>query len=65
MPKLALPAPSGSYDPGAEARTRTMIEQADAQNVKITGVIDSLQFRDTATGQIRTVKVTSGAFVIT
>ncbi|MGH6828659.1 MAG: hypothetical protein ACREFW_07090 [Rhizomicrobium sp.] len=63
--KLTLPAPSGGYDAGNEARARALIEQADNSNVKLTSVLASFQMRDTATGQIRTVKMTSGAFVIT
>ena len=63
--KLALPKPAGAYDPGNEAQTRSLLEQADAQNVKRQDVLSSLQFRDTATGAIRTLTIHSGAVVVT
>jgi hypothetical protein len=63
--KLLLPKPSGSYDPGNEAQARAALELADAQNVKRQDVLSALQFRDTATGAIKTLTIHSGAVVIT
>src|SRR6185437_4515972 len=63
--KLALPQPSGGYDPGNEAQARALIEQADAQNIKRQDVLTSLKFRDTATGAVKTITIHSGAVVIT
>ena len=63
--KLALPKPSGGYDPGNEAQTRTLLEMADTQNVKRQDVLTRLQFRDTATGAIKTLTIASGSVVIT
>ena len=63
--KLALPKPSGAYDPGNEAQTRNLLEQADVQNAKRQDVLASLQFRDTATGAIKTLTIHSGAVTIT
>jgi hypothetical protein len=63
--KLALPKPSGAYDPGNEAQARTLIELADTQNVKRQDVLTSLQFRDSATGEIKTLTIVSGSLVIT
>ena len=34
--KLALPKPSGGYDPGNEAHARAALEEADLQNIKRT-----------------------------
>jgi hypothetical protein len=63
--KLALPKPSGAYDPGNEAQARTLIELADTQNVKRQDVLTRLQFRDSATGAIKTLTIASGSLVIT
>ena len=63
--KLALPKPSGAYDPGNEAQARTLIELADTQNIKRQDVLTSLQFRDGATGAVRTLTIAGGSVVIT
>ena len=63
--KLALPKPSGAYDPGNEAQARALHEQADAQNIKRQDVLKSLQFRDTVTGAIKTLSIQSGVVTIT
>ena len=77
--KLALPKPSGTYDPGNEAQARTAIEQADQLNIKRTDLaivrsppsgragiaFTSLQLLDTGTNTIRTLTVHSGTIVIT
>lgn len=53
------------YDKTDQDRLRGAISTADALNIKTGQVLDKWLFRDTATGTIRTVVVTSGAFVIT
>jgi hypothetical protein len=75
--KLALPKPSGAYDPGNEAQARAALEEADLQNIKRTDlaiarlsgrggiVFTSLQFRDTVTGAVKTLSIQSGAVVVT
>lgn len=61
---MNLPNPPGEYDQQDQAQTRSAIEQADARNVKAGAALDKLLFRDTADGTIKTVVVTSGAFVV-
>jgi len=63
--KLALPKPSGAYDPGNEAQARSLIEQADARNIKRQDVLTALKFRDTATGEVKMLTIQSGIVVIT
>ncbi|HXR94948.1 MAG TPA: hypothetical protein VN718_03670 [Rhizomicrobium sp.] len=63
--KLALPKPSGAYDPGNEAQARSLIEQADARNIKRQDVLTALKFRDTATGEVKMLTIQSGMVVIT
>jgi hypothetical protein len=63
--KLSLPTPGAKYDPGNEAQMRAALEANDAQNIKLGQVLDKFFMRDTATGHIKTVVITSGAFVIT
>jgi hypothetical protein len=63
--KLALPKPSGGYDPGNEAQASALLEQVDAQNIKRQDVLKSPQFRDTVTGAIKTLTIASGSVVNT
>ena len=62
---MILPQPSPGYDERNEAETRNALQQADAQNVKKTTILTSFKMRDTATGVVKIVVMTSGAFVIT
>lgn len=64
MPLNLAPAPS-QYDQADEAQQRRALEAEDKKTVKTGQVLDKLLFKDTATGAIKTVVVTSGAFVIT
>lgn len=64
MPLNFPPAPS-QYDKAHFDQVQRDLEAADKKNVKTDQVLDKLLFRDTATGTIKTVVVTSGAFVIT
>lgn len=61
---MILPAPTPQYDQTNEAETRRGIANADKQNMKTGQILDKLLFRDTATGAVKTVVITSGAFVI-
>lgn len=61
---MNLPRPPEAYDQQDQAQTRAAIEQADNNNLKHGGVIDKLLFKDTATGVVKTVVVTSGVLVV-
>lgn len=61
---LNLPKPPPKYDPQDEANARRAIEQADKQNVKQSQIFGKILMRDTATGEVRTIVMTSGALVI-
>lgn len=58
------PAPA-AYDKNDQDRMRRTVSDADNQSVKFNSVLTSFKMRDTATGTIKTVVITSGAFVIT
>ena len=62
---MNLPRASQTYDETEQAQMRRILETEDKKNLKAGQVLDSLLFRDTATGVVRTVVVTSGSFVIT
>lgn len=62
---MNLARPGASYSQQDEAQTRSALEQADGQNIKVGSVLDKIFMRDTEDGTIRTVVVTSGALVVT
>jgi hypothetical protein len=62
---MNLPRAPQSYDATEQAQMRRILETEDKKNLKPDQVLDKLQFRDTATGTVRTLVVTSGALVIT
>ena len=62
---MKLPSPQFTYDMANEAQTRSALEKADAQNAKFTSVFKKIYMEDTATGQIRTLVITSGGVVVT
>ena len=62
---LTLDIPPEKYDRVDQAQSRKAISDADKQNIKTGQILDKLLFRDTVTGTIKTIVVTSGAFVIT
>lgn len=64
MALTIAPAP-GQYDKTDQDRFRFKVETADGENLKLGQVLDELLFRDTVTGTIVTVVVTSGALVVT
>lgn len=53
------------YDKTDQDQMRGQLKAADAKNIKLGQVLDEILVRDTATGTIRTVVITSGAWVIT
>jgi len=67
---MKLPRPRPTYDVHDEAQARTMIEQADARNVKRGQDVEIaggavLILTDTVTGGRVRVSVASGAVVVT
>lgn len=62
---MNLPSPNAAYSQTDEAQTRASLEAADKQNVKVGTILSKILMRDTATGDVRTLVVTSGALVIT
>lgn len=62
---MNLPQAPAQYDKTDQDRVRRAEMDADKRNVKIDTVLDSFMMRDTATGTIKTVVITSGAWVIT
>lgn len=53
------------YDESHQDQVQSLLEREDKKNLKSGQILDKLLFRDTADGTIKTVVVTSGAFVIT
>lgn len=62
---MNLPRAPQTYDATEQAQMRRILETEDKKNLKAGQVLDTLLFRDTATGTVRTVVITSGALVIT
>jgi hypothetical protein len=61
---MNLPSPPPKYDVLDQAQVRRTVDEADTMNIKTNSVQDKFRMRDTATGEIVTVVVTSGVFVI-
>lgn len=61
---MNLPKAPQVYDASDQAQMRGVLEREDKRNMKTDIILDKLLFRDTATGAVKTVVVTSGAFVI-
>ena len=62
---MLLPNAPAQYDQANEAQVRHTLEQADKTTAKLNTVFDKILMRDTATGVVKTVVITSGAWVIT
>jgi hypothetical protein len=61
---MQLPKAPATYSASDQAQLRGTLEREDNRNMKNGVILDKLLFRDTATGAVVTVVVTSGAFVI-
>ena len=62
---MLLPNAPAKYDQANEAQMRHTLEQTDKTTAKLNTVYDKILMRDTATGVVKTVVITSGAWVIT
>jgi hypothetical protein len=61
---LNFPDAPGQYGKPHQDQVQRLLEIEDKKNVKTGQILDKLLFRDTATGLVKTVVVTSGALVI-
>lgn len=61
---MNLPRPTVQYDVQDQNNLRGELEREDKRNLKVGVVFDKIQMKDTATGVVKTIKMTSGALVI-
>lgn len=62
---MQLPKPPVQYDGGDQAQLRGILEREDKRNLKTGMVFDKLLLRDSVTGAVKTLTVSSGTLVIT
>lgn len=62
---MQLPKAPLQYDGNDQAQLRGILEREDKRNLKTGTVFDKLLLRDSVTGVVRTVTVSSGTLVIT
>ena len=62
---MRLPKPPVQYDGSDQAQLRGILEREDKRNLKTGIVFDRLQLRDSVTGAVKTLTVSSGTLVIT
>lgn len=61
---MSLPKPPEQYSKEDQAVTRGLIDKGLNSKVGKGEILDKFLMRDTATGVVKTVVITSGAFVI-
>lgn len=61
---MQLPKAPAEYDGSDQAQLRGIIEREDKRNLKAGVVFDKLLLRDSVTGAVRTLTVTSGTLVV-
>jgi hypothetical protein len=62
---MLIPNAPGSYDQTDQDMVRGVLITDAKTNLKVGYVFDKILMKDTATGVIKTIKMTSGALVIT
>lgn len=61
---MILPQAPDAYDKQDQDRVRSALNTESKKALHAGDVFDKILMRDTATGEIKTVVITSGAFVI-
>lgn len=62
---MSLPKPPAQYSQEDQSVTRGLIDKGLNSKVGKGEILDKFLMRDTDTGEIKTVVITTGAFVIT